>query len=475
MAFQTVPINIAGPSYQSRSRALSSQATINFYQELDDSGKEQFVLHSFPGQNLFGSVTANIDRGQHVMSEVLYRISGTTLYEVKSTGVHTNRGTIDKADRCIMADDGEKMYIVNSGTVHEYNSTTKALTLVTDPDIVGAIAVDYINSQFVYTLPDQLFIISDVKDGSSASGLNGAQAEAQPDDLIRAYVFNQVVYMLGSKSTEPWWNNGTGLPPFLRIDPQIFNVGLAGLHAVAHNDAFMYWLGDDRQVYRTSGGGNFQRVSSKGVAHAIEGYTVVDDAVAWTMTLEGQNFFVLQFPTENKTWIVNESLGDKGWYELSAGITGGRYNAASHSWVYGKHLVSHETAGTLLELDLEAFTNNGETIKRTRVMGSIDGNKIGHRGKRIQMSRFELIMEMGVGLLSGQGEDPKIMIEASYDGGESFGAGTWMRIGRLGETNIRAEWWDTSSFYDLIIRITTSDPVKYTIMAGAIDLRLAGR
>ena len=84
-------------------------------------------------------------------------------------------------------------------------------------------------------------------------------------------------------------------------------------------------------------------------------------------------------------------------------------------------------------------------------------------------------MEMGVGLISGQGEDPKIMIEASYDGGKSFGPGTWMRIGRLGETNIRAEWWNLFSFYDLIIRITTSDPVAYSIQSGAIDIRLAGR
>ena len=84
-------------------------------------------------------------------------------------------------------------------------------------------------------------------------------------------------------------------------------------------------------------------------------------------------------------------------------------------------------------------------------------------------------MEMGTGLITGQGEDPKIMIEASYDGGKSWDTGTWMRVGRLGETNIRAEWFNMKSFYDLIIRITTSDPVAYNIYSGAIDLKLAGR
>jgi hypothetical protein len=160
---------------------------------------------------------------------------------------------------------------------------------------------------------------------------------------------------------------------------------------------------------------------------------------------------------------------------VSADRDGGKYNATSHQYIYGKHLVADAANGNLYELDLETFDNNGTEIHRTRVMSSIHGGLFNAPGKRVEMSRFELILDTGVGLISGQGEDPQIMIEASYDQGKSFGPGTWMKIGRLGQTNIRAEWWNMKSFYDLIIRITTSDPVHYTILSGAIDLRLAGR
>lgn len=472
MAFQTIPVNVAGPSYQSRSRPLSSQSTINFYMEFDDSGKSPVVLHSYPGQKLFGSVTGK-DRGQHRMKGVEYRVAGTTLWEVSNTGIHTNRGVINGADRCIFANDSDNLFIVNTGIVQQYNRLTKVLSGVSDPDISGSIAVDFLNSQFIYTKPDQ-FIISDVGDGSSASSLNAAQAESQPDDLIRAYVFGQIVYMFGELTTEPWYNSGTGLPPFDRIDTQMLSIGLAATHSVAHNDAFMYWLSDDRQIYQASSGAA-RSVSSIAIAHAMEGYSVVDDAVAYTYTMEGQNFYQITFPTENKTWVINESLGNNGWFEVSADRDGGKYNATSHNFIYGKHLVADELNGNLYELDLDTFTNNGTEIHRTRVMSSIHGGLFNAPGKRVEMSRFELILETGVGLISGQGEDPKIMIEASYDGGKSFDAGTWMRIGRLGETNIRAEWWNMRSFYDLIIRITTSDPVHYTLLSGAIDLRLAGR
>jgi len=108
-------------------------------------------------------------------------------------------------------------------------------------------------------------------------------------------------------------------------------------------------------------------------------------------------------------------------------------------------------------------------------MSSIDGRVLNSPGARLQMSRFELIMEKGIGLLTGQGEDPRIMIESSKDGGKSWSAGTWMRIGRLGETQLRAEWYSMMTFYDLIIRITITDPVFVSIYRAAIDLRVAGR
>jgi hypothetical protein len=289
MAFETIPVNVAGPSYQSRSRPVSSQATINFYMEFDDSGKSPVVLHSYPGQKVFGSATG-VDRGQHRMGALNYRVAGSTLWEVSSAGVHTNRGTVKGNARCIFANDGTNMFIVNAGNVQQYNKDTKALTDVTDPDISGSIAVDFLNSQFIYTKFNQ-FIISDVNNGASASALNTAQAESQPDDLIRAYVFDQIVYMFGELTTEPWYNSGSGLPPFDRIDTQMMSIGLAATHSVAHNDNFLYWLGDDRQIYQAAGG-TPNRVSSKAIAHAIEGYDVVNDAVAYTYTLEGHGLLM---------------------------------------------------------------------------------------------------------------------------------------------------------------------------------------
>jgi hypothetical protein len=83
-------------------------------------------------------------------------------------------------------------------------------------------------------------------------------------------------------------------------------------------------------------------------------------------------------------------------------------------------------------------------------------------------------METGVGLISGQGDNPRIMVEYSDDGGNSWNGGSWPRVGRLGEFALQVEWFDLGSFYTRIFRISTTDPVDYTILSATIDLRLAG-
>lgn len=476
MAFQTIPVNITGPSYQSRSRPLLSQQTKNFYMEVVDSGKNEYVLQPFPGLTEFADI-GGADRGSTQMNELDYNVMGNTLFSVNSLGVETRRGTIPGTERCIFANDGINLFIVADGVVSQYDRITNALTTVTNVNIVGAQSIDFIKNVFLYTatnaFPDGT-VVSNAGDGATASGLNAVNAETNPDGLIRDYVFKQVIYRMGQRSTETWWFTGEGQPPIEIIEPQLFEVGLAGKNAVIHTDEFLWWLGDDRQIYIASGGSS-DRVSNGGISNAMEGYDVVSDCIASTATFQGKNFVFFTFPTENRTWVINEELRENGWFEVSSGTNDGRWNGNSITRVFGKTLVTHQTNGKIFELDLNNFTEGGDLIQRRRTTASIDGRALNSPGSRLQMSCFELIMEKGVGTLSGQGENPRIMIEHSTDGGKSFGNGTWMKIGRLGETQIIAKWDSLITFHDLIIRITVTDPVFISIYRATIDLRLAGK
>ena len=471
--FQTVAVNITGPSYKDRARSLSSQETRGFYHEVVESGKDKYVIKSFPGQKNIGSTTAAIDRGSHQMLEVAYRAVGFSLFEVKSDGTHTLLGTIPGFDRCIFADDGINLFIVADGVVSQYSSSIGLVTTVYDQDITGALSVAFINNQFAYTFP-LLTVFSDVGDGSSATSLNAIGAESNPDDLVRDYTFDQALYRFGKRSCEIWYNSGVGTPPFDRIEGQIINVGLGAIHSVNHSKEFIYWLGSDGQAYRARGGQE-QLISTSAISGAIQGYSYIGDAFGEIVTIDNKTIYILTFPSANKTWCLIEELGKDGWFELSEGITAGRYNAGSILDVYGKTLVGDRSNGNINELDFNTYDQAGEVWRRRRVIGTINGDLLGQKGHRVEMSRMEFIIETGTGLATGQGDDPQIMIEPSYDGGRTWATGTWLKVGRLGEFNIKAEWWNIKSFYDMTIRLTTSDAVAFNLYSSAIDLRLSGQ
>ena len=93
MTFQTIPVQITGGSYQSESKPLSSQQTVNFYPKSTPLAKDQFVLFSFPGLKTLGSATG-IDRGLHRMAESLYQVKGRKLFRIDKDGAHTDLGAI---------------------------------------------------------------------------------------------------------------------------------------------------------------------------------------------------------------------------------------------------------------------------------------------------------------------------------------------------------------------------------------------
>jgi hypothetical protein len=475
MAFLTAPINVTGPSYQSRSKPLSSQQTKNWYQQYDENGKDPYVLMPFPGLCTINSTITGKDRGFHRMAEVLYQVKGEFLYEIDNLGVHTLRGTIEGSARCIMADDGINLFIVVPGDkVWQYTTDTLTVTEVTDVNITGALSVDFFNNQFIYTFAD-FSTISNVGNGAVASGLNRVGEETLPDAMVRDFVFEEVIYRCGVRSIVGWYNSGVGSPPIDKLQGRIFNIGLAAPYSIAKTDEAFYWLGDDNAIYRAQSGTK-QRVSTDAISNAISNFAVIDDAIGFTYTFEGQNFYTITFPTANKTFTINEVLSENGWLELSTGTKDDKWQASSVISVSGKDYAADVDNGNLYILDLDCYTNNDAPLQRTRVIQNIDARLIGGAiGDAITMSRVVVSMETGVGLIAGQGDNPRIMMEASFDGGRTWSAGAWPKVGRLGEFVLKVKWDRMKTFYDCMIRISSSDPVNYSVYSANIDLKMAGR
>ena len=93
-------------------------------------------------------------------------------------------------------------------------------------------------------------------------------------------------------------------------------------------------------------------------------------------------------------------------------------------------------------------------------------------GKRLTMNRIELICELGVGAVTGQGVDPEVMISFSDNGGRTFSTERRGKIGRLGDFERKVEWHICGSFVDRIVRVSVSDPVNFVIHNMVADVEI---
>jgi hypothetical protein len=84
-------------------------------------------------------------------------------------------------------------------------------------------------------------------------------------------------------------------------------------------------------------------------------------------------------------------------------------------------------------------------------------------------SRLQVDLETGVGLESGQGVDPQIMMDYSDDGGHTWCNEQWRSAGRIGEFKRRALWRRLGRSRDRIYRITVSDPVKWAFVDAYLE------
>jgi hypothetical protein len=462
-----VEINITGGEYQPRSRNLSSQITRNFWPQIQDGeAKSDYILESPPGLKLF-SAGSGKDRGVFEHLGALYKVTGNTLESISNAGVRTTIGTIPGTSRCIFDAVSTLVTIVSDGVAYTWDGSS--FVTGSDVDFESPDTVTVLNSQAIYDGIGGRFGVSDAGDPLDINGLNYGTAEGESDNLLRPYAFNQVVQMFCERHIEGWWNSGSGNPPFDRLEGGLFQIGLGAVYSVANNKNYIYFLGNDRNVYRMAEGRPESGFTPKPLLREFTNYDSVSDAIGWCMNYQGQEYYFLKFPSANKTHVYAEG---GQWFEMSSSVydigpTAGRYMGNSHCYAFGKHLIADED-GNLLELDEETFTDNGHVTKRVRDLAPIHGGLVGAPGKKITLTFFKLILETGTAAV-----DQKIMLSFSIDGGRTFGTEMWGDIGEQGDYLTPVEWSGINvEGESIVVRISTSDPYYYSLHSAGVELEI---
>jgi hypothetical protein len=106
------------------------------------------------------------------------------------------------------------------------------------------------------------------------------------------------------------------------------------------------------------------------------------------------------------------------------------------------------------------LTDDGQTIAREFI------SRHQSTGNYSFLSKLWLEMEGGVGTLTGQGENPQLMMQYSKDGGHTWSNEVWVNIGAMGQYRTRALFNRLGRGRDWLFKFRVTDPVK-TVFIGA--------
>jgi len=467
---------ILGSTYVARSVNAADARMVNLYPEVTEQGKEAAYLQRCPGLLNLATIGNGPIRGLWSFSSdntVAFVVSGNSLYKINTSYTATLLGTIAGTGPVSMSDNGTQLFVAANGPSYIYNNQTNVFAPITDPDFPGAVTVGYLDGYFVFNEPNsQKIWVTSLLDGTSVDPLDFASAEGSPDGVVGLIVDHRQVWVYGTNSVEVWYDTGASDFPLQRIDGAFNEIGCISAYTIAKMDNSLFWLGADARgqgiVYRANGYTG-QRISTHAVEWHIQQYGNLTDALAYTYQQDGHTFYVLIFPSANTTWVFDAATG--AWHERAGWVNGSftRHRSNCQMAFNNQVIVGDYENGNIYAFDLDTYTDNGGIQKWLRTWRALPPGQ--NNLKRTAHHAMQIDLESGVGLNSGQGSNPEIMLRWSDDGGHTWSNEHTSQVGKIGEF-YRRVWFRrlgmTMKLRDRVYELSMTDPVKTAIMGAEL-------
>jgi hypothetical protein len=470
-----------GPTYISQSPIADQEECVNFYVErLESPGATTpTVLYPTPGVTALGTVTTRGGRGAYAITGRPFVVFGNGLYELdlgSGTFFDTFLGmvAVDEHPATLTSNgvEGHQLF-VTSGTVGSLFDLTSG---VFTASVVTGVSMGGMIDGFFLALDHETGTLKISDSAQDTGGLTWdvtqiANRSAAPDPWISMVVNDRQIVLWGDQTGEIWYDAGSTPFPFALVAGSNFSMGTAAMFSGAVCDGTVYWLGQSaegsRGVYRLQGY-NAIKISTKAIDTALTAYARVDDAEGWSYEEDGHNFYVLNFPAANASWVYDAT--ENLWHKR------GRWNNAlnrfdvlamqSHCYAFNRHIVVDRESGQYGEMAATIGTEiDGGMIRRVRRSPALV-NKL----SRVGIGLFELFLESGLGVQSGQGSEPLVMLRVSHDGGRNWSSERTRSAGRAGHYDHPVRWLKCGAGRTTVFEVSVTDAIPWRLLTAYLGV-----
>jgi hypothetical protein len=366
----------------------------------------------------------------------------------------------------------------NTATGDTFTLNIPAFGQILDPAFLGADRIAFIEGWLIFNQPGTrtFYTNAPVPYTLTFAGAFYALKDSSTDNLVSLMENNREAYLLGERIFEVWFNAGGTNFAFQRLPGVGPQVGCAAKHSVCRVGDNLCWLGrvgesGENMVMRTQQY-SWQRVSTHAIEYAISQYPVVSDAIGDCYTEQGHVIYQLTFPTANATWCLDVTV-----YDLTQGKLGWFQRLSWNNGTYNRHAANCMV--NFADLLLAGDYQTGQIHQQTRGVYTDAGNPIRRQRRtphvwsredrqRVFISSLQIEFTPGVGLQTGQGSNPEIMLRWSDDGGFTWSNEHWVPIGLVGQTKNRAIIRRLGHFRDRVWEANFSDPVPADIIGATM-------
>lgn len=466
-----------GNGIAGKSQVITAQRRLNVYLEnREDGDKTKIAVIGTPGLSAsftLGSTSLPM-RALSGDANYLYACQYNQFLEANpANGTTLNSGSLATfSGLCSMAVSPTQVVIADGNTGYVFNIVTNTFTTLISGSTwpaVGARTVTFISGFFVAEQPgSQAFWVSNAFDGSTWGALSTASASSDGDTIqaVDQLSGNLIIFM--GRGMEYWQNVGASPQPFQPVLSAFNQWGLGAIFSRAHLNQSLFFLAVNTNGTAQVVKANYYSVnvvSTSDLESIINGFSTFSDAVALTYNAGKHPMYQLTFPTGNRSFLYDDNTGI--WSEVQTGtsVIPTRHWGNLSAVAAGSNFISDFASNQIYQMNPNLYTDNGQTIIR-----QIITRHVLSQFNRVRISLLYLDMETGVGLQSGQGSNPQIMLKSSKDNGRTWSAERWAPLGKIGFYLWRVIWRRFGSARDYVFSITMSDPVKFVITEGAIKL-----